>query len=361
MAGVYISYPFCAQKCTYCNFASGVFPRELESRYLETLRDELARYDWQWRPDTLYLGGGTPSLIDPDAFRALLAAVPGRPWREATMEAAPGSLTDERIQAWQTSGINRVSLGVQSFVKTEIARTGRKHSAEIVAHEITLLRECAIENINIDLIAGLAGQTAVSWRESLDWIERLAPPHVSVYMLEIDDDSRLGNEILLNGKRYGAPEIPPDDVTVELYEAAVERLAAMGLRRYEISNFARPGLESKHNLKYWRLEPYVGFGADAHSFDGARRWQNVEAAAEYVDRASTVAEYTDARLDEEKFFVGLRLDEGVDPTAEEWRRFEEPISRFVREGLLERAGDTLRLTGRGVLLSNEVFQEFLTA
>lgn len=361
MAGVYISYPFCAQKCTYCNFASGVFPRELESRYLETLRDELARYDWPWRPDTLYLGGGTPSLIDPDAFRALLTAVPGRPWSEATMEAAPGSLTDERIQAWQTSGINRVSLGVQSFVQTEIARTGRKHSAEIVAHEIALLRECAIENINIDLIAGLAGQTAVSWRESLDWIERLAPPHVSVYMLEIDEDSRLGNEILLNGKRYGAPEIPPDDVTVELYETAVERLAAMGLRRYEISNFARPGRESKHNLKYWRLEPYVGFGADAHSFDGARRWQNIETAAEYVDRASTVAEYTNARLDEEKFFVGLRLDEGVDPTAEEWRRFEEPISRFVREGLLERAGSTLRLTNRGVLLSNEVFQEFLTA
>jgi oxygen-independent coproporphyrinogen-3 oxidase len=361
VAGVYISYPFCAQKCTYCNFASGVFPRELESRYLETLRDELARYDWPWRPDTLYLGGGTPSLIDPDAFRALLTAVPGRPWSEATMEAAPGSLTDERIQAWQTSGINRVSLGVQSFVQTEIARTGRKHSAEIVAHEIALLRECAIENINIDLIAGLAGQTAVSWRESLDWIERLAPPHVSVYMLEIDEDSRLGNEILLNGKRYGAPEIPPDDVTVELYETAVERLAAMGLRRYEISNFARPGRESKHNLKYWRLEPYVGFGADAHSFDGARRWQNIETAAEYVDRASTVAEYTNARLDEEKFFVGLRLDEGVDPTAEEWRRFEEPISRFVREGLLERAGSTLRLTNRGVLLSNEVFQEFLTA
>jgi oxygen-independent coproporphyrinogen-3 oxidase len=361
VAGVYISYPFCAQKCTYCNFASGVFPRELESRYLETLRDELARYDWQWRPDTLYLGGGTPSLIDPDACRALLAAVPGRPWREATMEAAPGSLTGERIQAWQTSGINRVSFGVQSFVQTEIARTGRKHSAEIVAHETRLLRECGIENINIDLIAGLAGQTAVSWRESLDWIERLAPPHVSVYMLEIDEDSRLGNEVLLNGKRYGAPEIPPDDVTVELYETAVERLAAMGLRRYEISNFARPGWESKHNLKYWRLEPYVGFGADAHSFDGVRRWQNVETAAEYVDRASTVAEFTVARLDEEKFFVGLRLDEGVDPTAEEWRRFEEPISRFVREGLLERAGDTLRLTGRGVLLSNEVFQEFLTA
>jgi len=360
VAGVYISYPFCAQKCTYCNFASGVFPRELESRYLETLRDELAGYDWPWRPDTLYLGGGTPSLIDPDAFRTLLAAVPGRPWREATMEAAPGSLTRENIQLWRASGINRVSLGVQSFVQTEIARTGRKHSAGIVAHETRLLRECGIENINIDLIAGLAGQTAVSWRESLDWIERLAPPHVSVYMLEIDEDSRLGNEVLLNGKRYGAPEIPHDDVTVELYEMAVERLAAIGVHRYEISNFARTGWESKHNLKYWRLEPYVGFGADAHSFDGIRRWQNVETAAEYVDPASTVAEYTDARLDEEKFFVGLRLDEGVDPTPEEWRRFEAPIGRFVREGLLERAGGTLRLTGRGVLLSNEVFQEFLT-
>jgi oxygen-independent coproporphyrinogen-3 oxidase len=360
VAGVYISYPFCAQKCTYCNFASGVFPRALEPLYLDALYREIAAHDWLWRPETVYLGGGTPSLIDPEALRLLLDAVPGRPWREATMEAAPGTVTPDRIRAWRECGINRVSLGVQSFVQSEIARTGRKHTAEIVELEVALLRENGIDNINIDLIAGLSGQTVASWRESLDWIERLAAPHISVYMLEVDEDSRLGNEILLNGKRYGAPEIPSDELTAGLYETAVARLAALGTPRYEISNFARPAWESHHNLKYWRLEPYVGFGADAHSFDGARRSQNVEAAAEYVERASPVMESTPAHPEEEKFFVGLRLTEGVRPSVEEWKQYEAPIRRLLSEGLLEKSGGALRLTDRGVLFSNEVFQEFLT-
>lgn len=359
MPGVYLSYPFCSQKCTYCNFASGVFPKELEARYLEALRREIGSYEWRWRPETVYIGGGTPSLMDIGELRSVLDAIPGRPWSEATIEAAPGTLDRDKICAWRDAGINRVSLGVQSFISREIARTGRKHSAEIVAREVALLRAGGIENINIDLIAGLPGQTAESWRESLDWIERLDPPHVSVYMLEIDEDSRLGNEVLLNGKRYGAPDVPADELTVELYESAVTRLAALGIVRYEISNFARPGWESKHNLKYWRLEPYAGFGADAHSFDGLHRYKNAETAAEYVERETPVIESTDAQPDE-KFFVGLRLAEGVRPDQDEWLRYQAPISRFLAEGLLERESDTLRLTGRGVLLSNEVFQEFLT-
>jgi oxygen-independent coproporphyrinogen-3 oxidase len=275
------------------------------------------------------------------------------------MEAAPGSLTMDRVRAWIESGINRVSLGVQSFVQREISRSGRKHTADIVADDLALLQKHGIRNVNFDLIAGLAGQTDASWRQSLDWIARLEPPHVSIYMLEIDEDSRLGNEVLLNGKRYGAPDVPSDELTVELYETAVERLKALGICRYEISNFALPGWESKHNLKYWRLDPYVGFGADAHSYDCGRRWQNVETVAEYVERASPISNTTLASPGEEKFFVGLRLSEGIRPNAEEWRRYEEPISRFVRDGLLERNGDALRLTAHGILLSNEVFQEFL--
>jgi len=359
VAGVYISYPFCAQKCTYCNFASGVFPREMEPRYLDALRREIERHPWDWRPETVYLGGGTPSLMDTDALRNLLEAVPGKPWAEASMEAAPGTLTPARIQIWRECGINRVSLGVQSFVQREITRTGRKHTAGIVADEVKMLRERGIENINIDLIAGLSGQTPSSWSESLDWIERLAPPHVSVYMFEIDEDSRLGHEVLLNGKRYGAPEIPPEDMTAELYEIAVARLASLGIFRYEVSNFARPGWESKHNLKYWRLEPYVGFGADAHSFDGDRRWWNVETPAEYVACETPRIDSVAANRDEEKFFVGLRLAEGIQPSEEEWRRYRLPITRFLTDGLLEREGGTLRLTDRGVLVSNEVFQEFI--
>ena len=360
VAGVYISYPFCAQKCTYCNFASGVLPRELELRYLDALRREIGRHPWQWLPETIYLGGGTTSLMDGDALHTLLDAVPGKPWIEATIETAPGTVTTERARVWRECGINRVSLGVQSFVQPEIARTGRKHTAEVVAHDVVMLRECGIQNINIDLIAGLAGQTASSWTESLDWTARLAPPHMSVYMFEIDEDSRLGNEVLLNGKRYGAPCVPPDEVTAELYEMASTRLAGLGIFRYEISNFARRGCESKHNLKYWRLEPYAGFGADAHSFDGQRRWWNAERAADYVERDSPAIGSTAANLAEERFFVGLRLAEGIRPNQLEWRRYETPINRFLDDGLLERQGDMLRLTDRGVLVSNEVFQEFIT-
>ena len=265
----------------------------------------------------------------------------------------------KKARAWAAAGINRVSLGAQSFVEGEIRRTGRKHTAQTIAGDIETLRGAGIANYNIDLIAGLAAQTEASWRESLNWIERLQPPHVSVYMLEIDDDSRLGHELLLGGARYFASETPSEEQTAAFYEMAVERLAKFGIARYEISNFARPGFESRHNLKYWKLEPYAGFGADAHSFDGRMRAQNPESAQAYVE--SHIGQSTPANLAEERFFVGLRLMEGIRPESAEWLRFAEPISRFIDAGLLERADGMLRLTSRGVMLSNEVFQEFLTA
>jgi len=356
LAGVYISYPFCAQKCTYCNFASGVFPRELETRYMDTILAELENVDWPWTPETVYLGGGTPSRMDPAALAALLSRIPGRPV-EATMEAAPGNLTAEKIAAWTRAGINRVSLGVQSFNPKELARTGRKHTAEIVEREIGLLRAGGIESINVDLIAGLPGQTPASWRDSLDWVEKLGAPHVSVYMLEVDEDSRLGRELLVLGSRYGAGEVPNEDAIADFYEGAVERLAGMGIQRYEISNFARPGFEPRHNLKYWKREPYLGFGADAHSFDGDSRWQNPETAADYVASPRPV-ERTAADALSEKFFLGLRLSEGIESDAFT-AAFAEVMERFVRDGLLERAGARIRLTSRGVMLSNEVFAEFM--
>jgi len=358
VAGVYLSYPFCAQKCTYCNFASGVFPRALEGRYLDVLRAEIARHQWAWRPETVYLGGGTPSAMDPDELASLLNLIPGRPWLEATLETAPGSVTPEKARAWADAGIDRVSLGVQSFVQPEIARTGRKHTAEIVAAEMDLLRATGLRKINIDLIAGLSGQNAATWQASLDWIARLAPDHVSVYMLEVDEDSRLGREILAGGTRYGAADRPSGDLTADLYEIAAERLASLGLHRYEISNFAIPGHESRHNMKYWLLEPYAGFGCDAHSFDGRLRWQNPESVTGYLGEWRPVSVARNPL--EERFFVGLRLTRGVRPEPHEWHTFAEPIGRFIRQGLLETDGEMLRLTGRGVMLSNEVFQEFLT-
>ncbi len=360
MPGVYISYPFCAQKCTYCNFASGVFPRDLSDAYPEALLAELHAFPWTWTPETVYWGGGTPSQMDADSLATIHAGIPGRPWREATIEAAPGGITGEQAEAWKAAGINRVSLGVQSFIPKELARTGRKHTAQIVEHEITTLREVGITNLNIDLIAGLPGQTRQSWNESLDWVERLNAPHVSVYMLEVDDDSRLGSEILALGKRFGAPDVPTEDEVADFYEIAVERLASFGIARYEISNFARPGFESVHNLKYWRREPYLGFGADAHSFDGEMRWQNVESAAEYIERwrsgESVVTERVVADALSEPLFLGLRLTEGIPAAA---TRSRLSVERFLREGLLEESNGRLRLTPRGVLLSNEVFAEFL--
>jgi oxygen-independent coproporphyrinogen-3 oxidase len=326
------------------------------------LEAEIAGAQWPEPPDTLYLGGGTPSLLDPDALRRLLRRLPPA-WREATAEASPGSVTPERARLWRDLGINRVSLGVQSFVAREIAATGRRHTAAVVATEVNLLRKVGIRNLNLDLIAGLPHQTPASWRESLDWIARLDPPHVSVYMLEVDQNSRLGREVLAGGARYGVAALPDEDTVAEMYSEAVARLGRLGLERYEISNFAHLGWESLHNLKYWRLEPYLGFGADAHSFDGLRRWSNVETAAEYVARfeagASPLRESGPADPARERFFVGLRQTAGIEPTTQEWTSFAGPIRRLTEDGLLERSGSRLRLTSQGALLSNLVFQEFL--
>lgn len=363
MAGIYISWPFCAQKCTYCNFASGVQPKDLEEQYTVALLAELGTHRWQWTPETLFIGGGTPSNIDPARIEVLLGGLPGKPWLEATIEAAPGSLTVEKVAAWQRAGINRASLGVQSFITGELARTGRRHDAATVERDVALLRSNGIGNINLDLIAGLPGQTLDSWRASLDAVIGLNVPHVSVYMLEVDEDSRLGSEILLGGKRYGATDVPSDDQIATFYEFAVDELARHGIDRYEISNFARPGAESLHNMKYWRREPYAGFGADAHSFDGVWRSQNVKTAREYVDRwrngEPMRLETSTPDPVEEKFFVGLRLSEGVTPDESDWRRYGAAIERFLSGGVMERRGDRLRLTPRGIMVSNEIFREFL--
>lgn len=358
MSGVYISYPFCSQKCTFCNFASGVFSATAKSAYERHLLGEIRAHRWEWEPETLYFGGGTPSLMPLVLLEAILGAIPSKNLAETTLECAPGTLTAEKIRAWATCGINRVSLGAQSFVTSELRQSGRKHTAETVRADIEELREAGIENINVDLIAGLPGQTRASWEESLDWIERLAPPHVSVYLFEIDEDSRLGKEVLAGGVRYGAQILPSDDAAAEFYERAVERLHACGIERYEISNFAQPDRESRHNMKYWRLEPYAGFGLDAHSFDGHKRWSNPEDLEEYCRTEDRFSSSVISDLAEEKFFIGLRLAEGIEPDADEWRRFAAPIGKWIDAGFLERSGNRLRLAERGILVSNEIFQDF---
>jgi oxygen-independent coproporphyrinogen-3 oxidase len=355
--GVYISYPFCIQKCSFCNFASDVYSREAKERYEQVLLKEMKAYNWPWQPDTAYFGGGTPSLMPGRLLRELMAAIPGDRLTEVTLECAPGTMTRESVTSWRECRINRVSLGVQSFVTQELRQVGRHHTAEVVKSEIQLLRESGISNVNVDLIAGLPGQTHESWKESLDWLERLLPPHVSVYIFEVDEDSRLGNEAILGGTRYGARRLPDDELVAEFYERAVDRLQRMGIERYEISNFARRGWESRHNLKYWKREPYAGFGLDAHSFDGTQRWSNPETLDEYL--AGRRVAFTPCDAAEEHFFVGLRLMKGIEPTREEWARFEQPIQKWVDAGMLKKDGSRLRLSSQAVLMSNEIFQEFL--
>lgn len=329
------------------------------------LLDEVRGHRWEWSPESIYWGGGTPSLMPLQALAEVMLAIPHKAVTESTLECAPGTVTCESAQAWQQCGIDRVSFGVQSFVIEEARRTGRKHTPEIVESDIKLLATAGITNVNVDLIAGLPGQTHASWNISLDWVERIAPPHVSVYLFEMDEDSHLGREALLGGVRYGAALLPSDDVMAEFYERAVERLEKIGIERYEISNFARPGYESRHNLKYWQMEPYAGFGVDAHSFDGARRFSNAGTVEKYLqERASgepPQQSATETDLEEEHFFVGLRLARGIEPSRHEWSRFREPIARVLDAGLVVKDGTRLRLTKQGYLVSNEVFQEFVNA
>jgi oxygen-independent coproporphyrinogen-3 oxidase len=387
--GLYISIPFCRSKCSYCNFASGVFSAGQMAHYVERLSADVAavRAFAQERNaeipepvDTIYLGGGTPSLLPPDELKKLFFALRQQfkilPKAEITVECAPGTLTDEIIQAMVTRGVNRVSLGVQSFIDKEAASVGRLHSREKIHHDIARLRKAGISNINVDLIAGLPHQTRASWDESLDQAIASGLPHVSIYMLEVDEDSRLGRELIAGGTRYHAHHVPDDDLTAEFYEIACASLNAAGIQQYEISNFARAGFESQHNSKYWTREPYLGFGVDAHSMlPSSSRDEGIDcvrfSSVDVYDRFLGAPEIEISQVSrpqalEESFFLGLRLNRGIDLGAlrsqfgEQLSAYEPVINELVSSGLLTRAGDHVRLTARGRLLSNEVFERFIT-
>ena len=299
-----------------------------------------------------------------------------KPDAEITVECAPGTLTAAMIESLLRCGVNRVSLGVQSFVDQEAAAVGRLHKRATVLEDIARLRAAGITNINIDLIAGLPHQTAESWEFSLAEAIATGAPHVSVYMLEVDEDSRLGRELLAGGTRYHAHFVPDEEATADFYLAACERLQSAGIAQYEISNFAREGFESRHNLKYWTRQPYFGFGVDAHSMlhsatppGEAVRFAPADSLERYMSAAAlqrTVVS-REAAL-EESFFLGLRLTQGVNlrDTCREIRReaiemFAPRLRSLIECGLMEQRGDFIRLTARGRLLSNEVFERFIVA
>jgi oxygen-independent coproporphyrinogen-3 oxidase len=434
--GLYVSIPFCRSKCTYCNFASGVYPASEHGRYVDRLIEDLAGAG-EWaarmglqlprRVDTVYLGGGTPSLLAPSLLVRLFAAMRADfdfdADVEITVECAPGQILDETLATLVAAGVNRVSLGVQSFIDREAAVSGRLHNRATVFDDLRRLRAAGVANISLDLIAGLAGQTFASWDESLTALIDCEVPHASVYMLEVDEDSRLGREMLSGGARYHAGLVPVDDAIARMYSTAIDRLATAGLAQYEISNFARPGFESRHNLRYWQRRPYLGLGLDASSMLRESRVQGVGMEshelvgqgsspdiweqksiralapetcasgdpaksvcpavlrAERVVRLTTTSDLvgylagcepvetdwlTVSRQQEEAWFLGLRLNAGVD-IADMKREFGsemvapalEIVARLRDDCLLTSTGNTVQLTPRGQMISNDVFQEFL--
>ena len=388
--GVYIQVPFCQTKCTYCNFHTGVVSRERYEPYAAAVCAEIAKSSANADVDTVYLGGGTPSLLEParlakilDTLRKAFRLVPDA---EMTLEADPETITADKASAWVSAGFSRVSMGAQSFNDIELQSAGRMHRQSDIRRANKILRDSGFANISMDLIAGLPHQTRASWNASLDALigdaqaevrVPLRPEHLSIYMLEIDEDSRLGREAIGGGARYGANAIPPDDAIAEFYETACERLADAGYEHYEISNWALPGFRSRHNLKYWRREPYLGFGAGAHSFDGQTRWANVHDSAHYVacleqgfSTREQVETVTPAQALEEEFFLGLRELEGIDLARIESlyggnglrdrvASLRNRVSDLAWQGLVELDGTRVRLAPDRLTISNEVFVALL--
>jgi oxygen-independent coproporphyrinogen-3 oxidase len=414
--GLYLSVPFCRSKCSYCNFASDVFSRAVFEHYVQRLCADIAnaphaaeQMGGHFEPvlDSIYLGGGTPTILDVTQLQRLFVTIQQNfqiaQNAEITVECAPGTLNHTIIESFCRYGVNRVSLGVQSFLDQEAAAVGRLHKAENVQNDIAQLRATGITDLNIDLIAGLPHQTAETWDKSLQEAIATGVPHVSVYMLEVDEDSRLGRELIAGGTRYHAHFVPDEDATADFYLAACRQLEDANVQQYEISNFARPGFESRHNLKYWTRQPYLGFGVDAHSMlepshdpyvlikaaehdvraenGGSAPCEAVLADIEAVRFATpdSLEDYLAAKplkrtpvsrqaALEETFFLGLRLNRGVDlsKVAAEFgvdavNAYTATFAELQQAGLLQCAEDRIFLTEPGRLLSNEVFQRFILA
>ncbi|HZC44275.1 MAG TPA: radical SAM family heme chaperone HemW, partial [Acidobacteriaceae bacterium] len=333
--GIYVSIPFCRAKCSYCNFASGVYGADRMAAYVEKLTAQIREAPenaarWGARLphniDSLYFGGGTPSLLEISQLTYIVKVLKEvfcvDPATEMTLECAPGQLSEQMLQAMLDLGFNRVSLGVQSFVDREAAAVGRTHTRDITVNEIERLRTGGIDDINVDLIAGLPHQTRESWKVSLAEAIATGVPHLSVYMLDVDEDSRLGREMIAGGTRYGVGMVPNEQTIAEMYTEGGEQFGAAGIAQYEISNFARHGHRSRHNLKYWTRQPYFGFGLDAHSFLPTADGQSIRVGTTddltaYLDpdiascEQETITPVSQSQALEEAWFLGLRLNEGV--------------------------------------------------
>jgi len=379
--GIYLSVPFCRAKCSFCNFASGVSGPAAIDAYVQQLCAEIdaagetaaaLEATLPRRVDSVYFGGGTPSLLAPsqlgEIFAALRRGFDVEPEAEITLEAAPGQIAADVLEEVMRLGVNRVSLGVQSFVDRESAAVGRTHTERDCVAEIARLRAAGLQEVGADLIAGLPYQTRESFAYSLDVAASVGLTHLSVYMLEVDEDSRLGREVLGGGLRLHAPKVPGEEMSAELYEMACDALPSAGFAQYEISNFAAPGHQARHNRKYWERKPYMGFGLDAHSMlltdEGAVRFANPDELKSYGVDTRDVTWVGELEAFEEKIFLGLRLSEGVDVKTlpAEFAALVEPaVQELIEGGLMSCDHGRWKLTLRGRMVSNEVFGRVLEA
>jgi oxygen-independent coproporphyrinogen-3 oxidase len=389
-AGVYLHIPFCKSRCSYCDFATDVYRESgAVERYVDALCFEITRgrnpggSEGPPSPDdprgtlptgrvsasSIYFGGGTPSLLSSDQVKRILSAVRTTfdilPDPEITMEMNPATVTPETLAAYRGLGVNRASFGVQTFNERDLKLLARGHDADDARNTFRMLRQVGFDNVSFDLIAGLPGQTMDDWQANLDEAIALDPEHISLYLLEIHSGTPLAEQVS-SGRR----PVPDDALAAEMYEVMLDRLAAAGYEQYEISNFAKPGYESRHNTKYWRLEPVYGFGVSAHSFDGRDRYANERDTAKYVaameTNSSTEVTREDIDLASEFVFLGLRLEEGIDLDNYRERfgydlisRYETSLNDLKFADLVEVTAERLRLTGRGKLFSNEVFSVFV--
>jgi len=371
--GLYVHIPFCSAICNYCNFNRGLFDEALKQQYVRALQQAIARQGDGSPADTIYFGGGTPSLLEPSEIGAIIEecrrAFQVTRDAEITMEANPETVTPERLAGFRAAGVNRLSYGVQSFRDEELQRLSRLHSASRAGDAFAMARAAGFDNISLDLMMWLPQQTVGQWLESVDALIALGPEHASLYILEL-----YANAPLRDTMARAQWSLAPDDDAAEMYLQAMARLDAAGYEQYEISNVARPGRESRHNLKYWTDGEWLGFGCGAHSTRRAVRWKNLSSTTEYIaavvsggQTAVDRRELTEREALEEALFTGLRLVGGVDVDtvrtryrADIWTLYGEGLERFREAGLLIYDGRLLRLSRAGMLLANEIMSEFVS-
>ena len=389
MLGLYIHVPFCSAICNYCNFNRGLFDADLKTRYVDALVSEIRQSTILNKSaisnqqsaivagsgaaaDTIYFGGGTPSLLEPLEIARIIGACEQAfdvaADREVTMEANPESVSASRLAAYRAAGVNRLSFGVQSFRDEELRRLSRLHDAARARLAVAEARDAGFDNVSLDLMMWLPQQSVSEWLESVDAAIALAPEHLSLYLLEVYPNAPLKDDMAR--ARWSQA---PDDDAATMYVEAMERLEAAGLAQYEISNVARTGRRSRHNLKYWTDGEWLGFGCGAHSTRGGVRWKNISSTAEYIDTvARGAAQAVDVRRmtpDEQlgdALFTGLRLVDGIDTNAiqtrygvDVWRRFGADLQPYLDAGCLRRDGPRLWLTRQGMLLAHEVMAVFV--